>query len=132
MPVNWAKQKVKQWLGRDGEMHTPHQVRASFRLVYDGLTIGTLSVEAGRWTFAYSDEFKRSGELRPIVEFPDVDKVYQSAELWPFFALRIPSLKQTAIEATIKREHIDRNNEVELLRRFGQRTATNPFELIAA
>jgi len=64
--------------------------------------------------------------------FPDVHKTYETSELWPFFKMRVPSLKQPSIRAIVGRERIDEHNQVELLRRFGRRTITNPFELISA
>jgi len=46
--------------------------------------------------------------------------------------MRVPSLKQPSIRAIVGRERIDEHNQVELLRRFGRRTISNPFELISA
>jgi HipA-like protein len=89
-----------------------------------------LTVIDGRWRFEYSEEFRRQKHLRPIVGFGDLVKTYESDELWPFFAMRIPGLKQTAVQDIIRKEHIDATNEVQLLRRFGRRTVANPFELV--
>ena len=95
------------------------------------MTIGVLSAADDEWTFRYTDEFRKSGELRPIVEFPDVDKTYKSDELWPFFVMRLPSVKQPSVRNILESEAIDDSDEVELLRRFGQRAICSPFELIA-
>ena len=84
------------------------------------------------WRFEYSDDFRGNGTLRPIVEFPDINKIYHSSELWQFFASRIPSLEQAEVEEILKREHIEEDDAVRLLKRFGERTITNPFYLKAA
>jgi len=96
------------------------------------LLVGTLSAADGLWKFEYSDEFRQQDELRPLVEFPDVDKDYESKELWQFFVMRIPSPEQPEVEEILKREHIKEDDAVSLLRRFGEHTITNPFRLRAA
>jgi HipA-like protein len=88
-------------------------------------------VQDGIWRFEYSDEFRRS-DLRPIVEFPDVNNSYENQDLWQFFASRIPSTEQVEIEEILRRENIAEDDAVGLLRRFGTRTINNPFELRAA
>jgi len=81
-----AIQKFIEWLGLREHIQAPPEVKAKFLLKYGNLLIGTLSVENGKWQFEYSDEFRRQGSLRTIVEFPDVNKTYQSDDLWQFFA----------------------------------------------
>jgi len=49
--------------------------------------------------------------------------------LWPFFGIRIPGLKQPAIQEILRNENIETDNDVELLKRFGQKTISNPYEL---
>ena len=66
------------------------------------------------------------------MDFPDVDKVYESKELWQFFVMRIPSPEQPVVEEIIKREHIQEDDAVVLLKRFGEYTIANPFRLRAA
>lgn len=66
------------------------------------------------------------------MDFPDVDKVYESKELWQFFVMRIPSPEQPEVEEIIKREHIQEDDAVSLLKRFGEYTIANPFRLRAA
>lgn len=118
--------------GSTGSDQPPKTLRAKkveFRLLHGTLPIGSLTYEDGLWTFAYSDEFKKRLDLRPIVQFPDREKVYRSDELWPFFGMRIPSLKQPAVEKLVAEEHIDPSDRAELLKRFGRRTISNPYEL---
>jgi len=94
--------------------------------------VGTLSVADSIWKFEYSEAFRKQDELRPLMDFPDVDKVYESKELWQFFVMRIPSPEQPEVEEIIRREHIKENDAVGLLKRFGEYTITNPFILRAA
>lgn len=70
--------------------------------------------------------------VRPLIDFPDVEKVYRQRDLWPFFLSRIPSLAQPKVQEAIVREGLDARNEVELLRFFGRRTIADPFDLVAA
>ncbi len=121
---------VRFWMKKAENSPESATSNAHFRLIYQDLLVGVLSVSNGHWTFRYSDEFRQQSRLRPIIEFPDVSKTYTSEELWPFFGMRIPSLKQTAIREIVDDEEIDESDEAELLRRFGKRTIANPFELI--
>jgi len=118
-----------EWLGLKKNIQAPEGVRATFLLKFDDLLVGTLSVRGGEWSFEYSDEFRKTDLLRPIVEFPDVHAKYTSKELWQFFASRIPSSEQTEVEKILQREHIEEDDAVTLLKRFGRRTVANPFHL---
>lgn len=63
------------------------------------------------------------------MDFPDLDKHYRSEDLWPFFAVRIPSLEQPAVQRAVQDMKLDAHNEVDLLRAFGKKTIANPFVL---
>lgn len=122
----------REWLGLRKPMIAPLDMTIRFLLKYKDLPVGTLSVEDGVWKFQYSDQFRQSEDLRPIVEFPDVDKIYASKQLWQFFASRIPSPEQPEVEDILKREKISEDDSVSLLKRFGTRTISNPFQLEAS
>lgn len=121
--------RAKEWLGWKKEMVIAPDVQAEFLLFLGNLLVGKLSVIEGRWQFEYSEEFKLKADLRPLVEFPDLDKVYDNQELWQFFASRIPSMEQPDVEEVLENENIAEDDVVALLKRFGKRTITNPFEL---
>ena len=104
--------------------------RIAFCLKLADLEIGTLRTENGEWIFSYSDDFRRQKQIKPIVDFPAVDQEYRSNVLWPFFTLRIPSLKQSAVREFIERNPGNRIDEAMLLREFGNRTIANPFHLV--
>lgn len=114
--------------GHEG-IETPIDVRVDFSLTFRHLTIGTLSLEKGLWSFAYSDEFKKQDRIKPLSDFPDMTKRYEFDHLHPFFLQRIPSLEQPKVRAVIKAENLDPTDEVQLLKRFGRRTIANPYHL---
>ncbi len=132
MPLKKIMERAKEWLGFSRSVKAPLEAHAKFLLTYDDLLVGTLSVDDGVWRFEYSDEFRKSDELRPIVEFPDVNSVYENEELWQFFASRIPSTEQAEVGKILRREHVEEDDAVGLLRLFGKRTIANPFELTLA
>jgi hypothetical protein len=129
----------KKWLGTS-DLETPEDLQISFDLLVGSLVVGKLSLADGEWTFRYSESFKEQedppvpGGLRPIIEFPVLEKVYRSTQLWPFFAMRIPSLSQDLVQESVKETAASGGkdlDEVGLLKQFGKRSIANPFELIA-
>jgi HipA-like protein len=120
---------AKEWLGMKRELTVAPDVEARFILVLGSLPVGTLTVKDGVWQFKYADEFKRESDLRPLVEFPDLDQTYEQRELWQFFASRIPSTLQPDVELVMEKEKIEEDDLIALLKRFGKRTITSPFEL---
>lgn len=120
---------AKEWLGWKKEIKVAKDTKAEFFLFLGDLLIGTLSVTDGKWKFEYSDEFKKHSEIRPLIEFPELNEVYEKEQLWQFFASRIPSMEQPDVEDVLENENIAEDDAVALLKRFGQRTITNPFEL---
>ncbi len=111
----------------------PAQEKDTFLLKIDSLNIGVLTCENGEWLFYYTDEFKHhQDEYTRIVGFSDINKEYKSNTLWPFFRIRIPGLKQPAVQEILKAKNIDAANEAALLRHFGRKTIANPYELLPA
>ena len=113
----------------DAAPHLPNEAKATFVLKVDGIQVGTLHCENGEWEFKYTDDFKKNQEYNKIIEFSDLNKIYRNETLWPFFQTRIPGLKQPAVQEILKKEKIDEENEFELLKRFGNKTISNPYEL---
>jgi HipA-like protein len=112
-------------------IHKPKEENAVFILKVDDIDLGILKCIDGEWIFQYTEEFKKHKEYNRIVGFPDLNKQYRSDFLWPFFRIRIPGLKQPAVQEILKKENIDQEDEVQLLKRFGRKTIANPYELIA-
>lgn len=108
---------------------TPKNTEANFILTYKDFLIGTLTLNSGFWYFEYSVHFKNQNKVDVIVDFPIKDKIYKSKDLWPFFAHRIPGLGQPQVQKIILKENLNPKNEVDLLKRFGSRSISNPFAL---
>ncbi len=123
--------KLKNLWKADGQENvvTPKDGKFHFILALDSLVVGELILENGKWCFTYSTHFKMQDKVKPLTEFPDVNKRYVSEELYPFFAHRIPGLGQPKIKKILKKEKIDETNEAKLLERFGKEVITNPFTL---
>ncbi len=111
------------------DTYAPKDVNAKFLLMYKNTAVGELTLNDAMWEFKYTPMFKTQKEVLPIVDFPDVNKVYKLDHLWPFFVSRIPGLGQPEVQNVIKREKIDKENEFELLKRFGIKSIANPFTL---
>ena len=101
----------------------------TFQLLIKDLVIGELSQDHAGWTFEYTQAFKDQERYRRIVGFSDLERVYRNDTLWPFFRMRIPGLKQPLVQEILRQEDIDRLDEFTLLKRFGRRSASNPYLL---
>ncbi|WP_028788712.1 HipA N-terminal domain-containing protein [Terrimonas ferruginea] len=127
--------KLKSWFSKgdnDTVVSLPKDKDARFLLKIDGIDVGYLLSKEGEWYFSYTKEFQQHQDYNLITGFSEFDKVYKSEELWPFFRIRIPGLKQPFVQEILEQEKIDKNDEVELLKRFGKRTIANPYELTLA
>jgi hypothetical protein len=102
----------------------------AFKIVFGNLVIGTLRAENGEWIFSYSDEFRLQSGIKPIADFPFMDREYRSRSLWPFFALRIPSPRQQDVQEFIESRPDHKVDEAILLKEFGTRSIANPFLLV--
>lgn len=127
-------QKIKRLIWKTEGMefsNPPSNITGSFNLLYGNISIGTLSFHSGNWHFTYSEEFKNSKTLEPIIDFPDINKEYVNSDLWPFFASRIPTLNQPYHFKKIRQANANKDDSVALLKIFGTDTITNPFKLSA-
>lgn len=125
------KQKIQNWFASFREVSegkeeflTPENTIASFQLFFRALPVGTLSLRDGIWSFAYSDAFKSQTQFQPLPDFPNLNRIYESSGLYPFFLIRIPGSGQFKVKGI----EIEKN-EVELLKRFGRTSIANPFVL---
>ena len=103
--------------------------KAKFTLSYKDLTIGYLEFSSNdeTWSFSYSNEFKNQNAIAPIISFPDTSKIYHGKELWSFFSSRIPdNVGSSSSESKSKQENI---TLIDLLKSYGHKTITNPFDL---
>ncbi len=112
---------------------------ASFLLLYTPpvkeppVKVGRLDFDGELWTFRYDEEYKARTDLRPIEGFGELDKVYRSPVLFPFFAVRIPHESRSDIRQQLDKDKVRDSDESDLLRLFGRRVVSSPaFELIPA
>jgi len=102
---------------------------AVFVLIFGKLPILVLSRNADGWTIVYTEEFKNQSKISPLVTFPDINKVYHSTELWPFFSVRIPSIARPEVKRTVQQEQLNYDDVAAMLKRFGRKSIGDPFEL---
>ena len=99
--------------------------KGRFDLMRGDLRVGVLLYEDGTWSFTYSDEYKAQDKLEPLINFPNLDQVYKSDQLWPFFASRLPGVSEPKDK---ERESMD---VLSLLKKYGCHVITNPYKLVA-
>lgn len=102
---------------------------AVFVLILGKLPILILSRNTDGWKMFYTDEFKNQCKIAPLVAFPEINKVYHSPELWPFFSVRIPSIARPEVKRTVQQEQLNYNDVAAMLQRFGRKSIGDPFEL---
>ena len=114
------------------------QKAARFVLLYSPeqdrhVTVGHLEYDGKMWTFRYDDEYKQRNDLRPIEGFDELEKVYQSSVLFPFFAVRIPDPERDDVKRRLEEDRVRHPEPTDLLRIFGRRVVSSPaFELVPA
>lgn len=114
----------------------PSQKPARFELRYapvgeESVSVGELRFDGKMWTFAYAEEYKRRHDLRPLEGFDELDRVYRSSLLFPFFAVRIPDSDRGDVRMKLAKYKVRDPQITDLLRIFGRRVVSSPaFELI--
>jgi HipA-like protein len=93
----------------------------------DGKTIGFLEESQGRFLFRYADEYRKSADAVPISAFPELDRVYESKDLWPFFAVRFPPEDRPDVRELIDRKKLSTESTLRRLVELSPRTISNPY-----
>ena len=106
----------------------PKEDFTQFKLFLKQHLIGILEYQNSLWTFYYSEEFKQQTIIHPILNFPDIDKVYTSKSLSSFFVIRIPSPNRIKAQRLLKKG--EPADEVSLLKKFGMYSVANPYKLV--
>jgi len=97
------------------------------------VTVGELRFDGEAWTFVYDDEYKRRRDLRPIEGFDDLERVYRSSALFPFFAVRIPDVHRPDVIRVLAKARLKYPEQADMLRLFGRSVVSSPsFELLPA
>lgn len=106
-----------------------------FKLWYKNIFVGVLLYDSLNkilndkpWSFYYSDEFKKQNQLSLLLEFPDVNMIYVSKDLFTIFKSRIPPPNRTDILQERTKKGIE-DDDISMLIHFGHRCITDPFVL---
>ena len=86
--------------------------------------IGRLSCEQGEYVFRYEPSY----EGAPISAFPNMEQVYRSKNLWPFFATRIPPLDREDVRNAINERELREDQTIEILGSVARVSVANPYE----
>jgi hypothetical protein len=97
-------------------------------------TIGRLRREAARYQFVYTrgaEHAVAEGGFEPLASFPKLDRVYESADFFPFFANRIPAPGRGDFDSFAEWLTMPRDvrDPIALLARSGGRRVTDSLEL---
>jgi len=124
-------QKLTPWAGNDEFMSklNSENENGKFQLLFEDKLIGILEFNGNKWIFGYSDNYKANPFVLPLINFPDINKIYEFDHLMPFFATRIPNLNQPYHKQKLEILEGDKASLVTLLKIFGEKSINNPFEL---
>ena len=101
----------------------------TLQVLFDDAPVAELKKgRGGRYVFCYLESFKAK-KLAPLPGLPDVEKVYEEEELFPFFAERIPDMRRPEIKEWVKQQGLDGNDKLALLGALSRRSVTDSFEL---
>ncbi len=90
--------------------------------------VGTLSIEDGKWSFAYGPDYADDDRLPAISPFPQKSQRYESTYLWPFFLSRLPEKGRKDIDQAIRELGLEDAGEIELLGQLSRRAVSSPYE----
>ncbi len=82
--------------------------RRSFRVIWQDaesralVHVGWLEYTGSGFEFSYTDEARRQERFAPFPAFPKLDELYRSAELFPYFAVRLISAADPNYEAVLE------------------------------
>jgi HipA-like protein len=90
--------------------------------------VGRLSQEDGEFVFRYSESFRRRTDIPPITAFPDKSVTYRSADLWPFFQVRLPPASRADVRKLVEEKRLDPSDPLVLLGELGRKAVSAPYE----
>lgn len=90
----------------------------------------TKKMESGRavYEFQYLPDFMRL-RLAPLPGLPYSESRQKSAELWPFFAERIPDSRRPEIQAWMRLKQLTDQDDIRLLAELGAHSVTDPYQI---
>lgn len=93
--IEYGDEVVELLVGRPDDRAV--EGRQSFRVIWqDGLSralvhVGWLEHTTSGFEFSYTDEARRHERFTAFPAFPDLDEIYRSGDLFPYFAVRLIS-----------------------------------------
>ena len=117
-----------------GELPSAREVPASGSIsVFLGdRQIGTLRKEPDEFVFEYDSAYVRAPDAVPIPAFPDLQTTYRAEKLWPFFAVRVPSVEREDVQAAMRRREIGDDDVLRLLGELSKRGVSSPYRFVPA
>ncbi len=93
--------------------------------------IGQLT-KNGQYEFQYGEEVQSAinDGFKPLLCFPDLDKVYKDNRLFTIFTSRLPDKKRKNIQEILKKYDLDEYDDYMLLKRSGARLPIDNLEFI--
>lgn len=86
----------------------------------------------GQYEFQYSEEVDSAitDGFKPLLCFPDLDKIYKDDRLFAIFTSRLPDRKRKDIKTILKKYGLDEYDDYMLLKRSGARLPIDNLEFI--
>ncbi|MBS1560740.1 MAG: hypothetical protein JSS89_03980 [Bacteroidetes bacterium] len=125
-------QRLKQDVGLENVEDSTSVVDEHLILTHGKLEVARVGFDGKTWTFEYTDAFRAQSTITPLPDFPDVHHKYSSEDAWAFLLSRLPSPSRSDIRQILQKENISPTDIVALLRRFGEKSVSSPFDLKAA
>lgn len=92
----------------DDRLEEEEEGRRSFRVIWQDaesralIHVGWLEYTGSGFEFSYTDEARQHERFTPFPAFPKLDELYRSAELFPYFAVRLISAADPNYEAVLE------------------------------
>ena len=102
----------------------------NFELGYKNNIIGVLTYHADleSWEFYYSKWFKNQNKIKPLFDFPEINKTYFSSKLFMMFKNRIPPPNRIDIKSERIKKGIG-DDDISMIIHYGYKCITDPFTL---
>lgn len=98
------------------------------QVLFEGEPVAELKYLQGKYLFRYLPGFRFKG-LASLPGFRDLERDYESVELFPFFEERIPDLRRPEIKESVRAKGLNEQDRLGLLCALGRRSVTDSYEL---
>ncbi|GAA0742098.1 HipA N-terminal domain-containing protein [Clostridium oceanicum] len=94
--------------------------------------IGKLS-KNGKYQFEYRcEDVNKAIEngFEPLIAFPDINKIYESYDIFPAFSSRLPDKRRKDVKEILSKYKLQKYDAFELLKKSGGKLPTDSLEFI--